>query len=124
MFLIIIIIIYKTEYYLKYENKIMFRLTLSSSNHRLYLLKSILCSFILVCDELINSEKITLIRLEFENFFTLSNYIRFLPVIKFEDNFNIQQCISKSKAAVVDVIMESTEVNSPELKNIYKHINE
>lgn len=37
-----------------------------------------------------------------------------IPVIKFEDNFNIQQCISKSKAAVVNVIVESIEVNNPE----------
>lgn len=43
-----------------------------------------------------------------------------IPVIKFEDNFNIQQCISISKAAAVDVIVESTEVNNPghELKNL------
>lgn len=48
-----------------------------------------------------------------------------LPVIKFEDNFNIQQCISKSKAAVVNVIVESIEVNNPEheLKQYYININ-
>lgn len=36
-----------------------------------------------------------------------------IPVIKFEDKFSIQQCISKSKAAVDDVIVESIEVNNP-----------
>lgn len=41
-------------------------------------------------------------------------YIRLLPVTKLEDNFNIQQCISKSNAAVDDVMVESTEVNKAE----------
>lgn len=54
------------------------------------------------------------------------NTQNYIPVIKFDDNFNIQQCISKSKAAVVNVIVESIEVNNPEheLKLYYININE
>lgn len=107
----------------KFTTQIKFKLTLSFSNHRLYLLKSILCSFIFKV-ELINSANHENIYLKIlgKCFQIYTEYIK-IPIIKFEDNFNIQQCISRSKAAVVDVIIERTEENNPkhELK-IYKFL--
>lgn len=65
------------------------------------------------CNKLISSEN-DINLLTILTCLHFQNYISCSPVIKFEDNFNIQPCNSKSKAAVVDVIVESTEVHSPE----------